>query len=194
MSITPNRIVLSPKPTNISSPIKAAARSPLRKIIKTSPKKRVCTAPAFQIWEDKKPQLEVEVEIHHDQENILQPKKIQPTRSNRRVLQPLNIKQFPGFITYTNSQPQKLTELYQPKNFDNINHSMHKFTKLPNYVTPPRSSSKYLVKTNLEDDLELKLINKSLHLKKRSMSVGKNDLKANLIRKNGFKIGKELVI
>lgn len=204
MSRTPSptkRSVLSPKPHNISSPFKVSPSklSPLRKVAKVSAKRKITNSPSFQIWEDPTPYQDTKVDvatIHHDQENILQPKKLAISRSNRQVLQPLSINKYPGYISYNSTTTHQLTELYQPPNFNNQNNSLHKFTKLPNFVTPPRKLNKYLVKSNDTDDLELHLLKKSQRLTRkhqRSNSVGKNDLKLNLITKNGFSIANPIV-
>lgn len=196
MSRTPSptkRSILSPKPHNINSGFKSNRVSPLRKLAKVSvvtKKKKVSAYPNFQIWEDPKPRQDANVEvdnIHQDQENILQPKKISIHRSNRVPLQPLSINEYPGFISYGSTSAQ-LTQLYQPSNYDNLSKSIHKFTNLPNFVTPPRKTNRYLVKSNEIDELDLHLSRKSNKLHQRSNSVGKNDLKLNLIKKNSFAI------
>lgn len=74
-----------------------------------------------------------------------------------------------------------------------------KINSLPNFVTPPRKNlmqnDKYLYKSsndlmNLtgEDEMENRLLAKQKRLRKRSMSVGKNDRKLHLITKNKFQI------
>ena len=145
---------------------------------------------------------------HDDQENILQPKLKQSTLkqasiARRKPLSNLNINEFSGYVTY-NQFPIQLNELYQPPNFQNELKSIHKFnSKLPCFVTPPRSNlqnglltSKYLVKSaieeepfNEEDEVEHRLMQKHSSIKKRrSLSVGKNDSKFKLIKKNNFQI------
>lgn len=145
---------------------------------------------------------------HNDQENILQPKIKQSTLKQasivrRKPLSNLNINEFSGYVTY-NQFPVQLTDLYQPPNFQNEQKSIHKFNnKLPCFVTPPRSNSqnglltsKYLVKSaieeepfNEEDEVEHRLMQKHNSIKKRrSLSVGKNNSKLKLIKKNNFQI------
>lgn len=144
---------------------------------------------------------------HNDQENILQPQIKQSTLkqagiTRRKPLSNLNINEFTGYVTY-NQFPVQLTDLYQPPNFQNEQKSIHKFNnKLPCFVTPPRSNlqngliSKYLVKSaieeepfNEEDEIEHHLMQKHNSIKKRrSLSVGKNDSKFKLIKKNNFQI------
>lgn len=144
---------------------------------------------------------------HRDQENILQPKIKQSTLkqasiAQRKPLSNLNINEFAGYVTY-NQFPRQLNELYQPPNYQNDLKSIHKFnTKLPCFVTPPRSNlqndltSKYLVKSAIEeepfnedDEVEKHLMQKHSSIKKRrSLSVGKNDSKFKLIKKNKFQI------
>lgn len=116
------------------------------------------------------------------------------------------------------SRGVKLTESWIPANANNEQKSLHKFqVGLPSYITPPRNlkyirldamvhdlastslAEKYLFKSNVpmfdevleeDDDVERHLQNKSgqLHRRKRAFSVGKNDSKLKLIRKNNFKI------
>lgn len=143
---------------------------------------------------------------HDDQENILQPlRKLHTLRQaslpRRMPLSNLNINEYGGYVTY-NQFPIQLNELYQPPNYQNEQKSTHKFNaKLPCFITPPRSNtqnltSKYLVKSTIEeepfceeDEVELRLTQKQDAIKKkRSMSVGKNDSKLKLIKKNNFLI------
>lgn len=145
---------------------------------------------------------------HFDQENVLQPKLKQRTlkqasHTKRTPLSNLNINEYAGYVTY-NQFPIQLNEMYQPPNYHNEQKTTHKFnTKLPCFITPPRTNghqdlitSKYLVKSSIEeepfneeDEIECRLIEKqNLMKKKRSLSVGKNDAKFKLIKKNNFQI------
>ncbi|RCK57463.1 hypothetical protein Cantr_06773 [Candida viswanathii] len=153
---------------------------------------------------------------HNDQENILQPKKDAIVRHNKRqVLANLSINEYKGYITVSGTRSQ-LTELYQPINFDNEFKSLHKQLNLPSYLTPSRRNrDKYLVKSGIDeieeenisdeedgdddDEVEVLLTKKKqqrvssgqtrvIRKHTRSMSLGKNDAKLNLIRKNKFSI------
>lgn len=116
------------------------------------------------------------------------------------------------------SRGVKLTEPWIPANANNEQNSLHKFQiGIPSYITPPRNlkyirldsmvrdlastslAEKYLFKSNVpmfdevleeDDDVERHLQNKSglLYRRKRAFSVGKNDSKLKLVRKNNFKI------
>ncbi|KAK6466081.1 hypothetical protein DFJ63DRAFT_50870 [Scheffersomyces coipomensis] len=116
----------------------------------------------------------------------------------------------------SSSSSSQLTELYQPISFNNEFKSLHKFQNIPSYLTPSRrnkfsaAANKFLYYTNnkvFEDDndaeaevdddvevdeVELHLRNKYNHnhmrKHKRSFSVGTNDSKLNLIKKNNFTI------
>lgn len=145
----------------------------------------------------------------NEQENILQPKYKQISQSQnllvRKPLQDLNIDEYKGFINHSNGYIEPLTEAFIPKTFKSDNHSAHKFyNNYPSYVSPMKSNSKFLFKSGLniihddvennefneDDDLEQNLLKKLMMIKlhKRSFSLGKNDLKSHLIRKNGFTI------
>ncbi|ODV81912.1 uncharacterized protein CANTADRAFT_3971 [Suhomyces tanzawaensis NRRL Y-17324] len=230
MSSTPSptkRSVLSPKPSNISSPFrKAAPFTKLSPLVHHKP--ALVATPAkkpklnFTIFEDSPAQHPVDVELspvsnrpnHYDQENILQPKKVaEPAHRPhaRTPLGDLNLNQFAGYIHYTGGESRQLAELYQPANFNNDFNSLHKHTNIPCYLTPSRAAKdKYLVRSNMDsvdelevdetDDAELTLLRKHHRLQnrvattgmvkkhRRSMSVGKNDAKLKLIRKNNFTI------
>lgn len=131
-----------------------------------------------------------------DKENILQPKVLalpQASYTHRRPLGNLNISEFQGHLSARGQfecGPVKLQELYQPKNFDNESRSVHKFNRLPSYVTPPRNTlNKILYRTlNEDDEVECRLVAKSKKVRNRSMSVGVNKGKAHLVSKNKFKI------
>lgn len=145
---------------------------------------------------------------HDDQENILQVKKqtrnLKQSQFLRRIpLSDLSIEEFPGHVRGDGSS-NKLNELYQPANFQSLLNSVHRLNiSLPSYTTPPRSklhcdfvASRYLVKSREKDvqgginDVENMLIHKSdlIKQRKRSYSVGKNDKKLNLVKKNNFAI------
>lgn len=145
---------------------------------------------------------------HDDQENILQVKQqtrdLKQSHFLRRVpLSDLSIEDFPGYIKCDGSTNQ-LRELYQPANFQSLLNSVHRLNiSLPSYTTPPRSrlhcdfvANRYLVKSRAKDvqsglnDVENMLIHKSdlIRQRKRSYSVGKNERKLNLIKKNNFAI------
>ncbi|KAI5956884.1 hypothetical protein KGF54_000502 [Candida jiufengensis] len=198
MSSTPSssptkRSVLSPKPTNFTSPIKKPTTrsqfSPKKSISKPStPSKKKSSTLGFTIWEDKQITTTQEVvgtptsnkQNHNDQENILQPKKIHNIRSiQRQPLSNLNISEFKGYITKNNETTQ-LTELYNSPNFNNDFKSLHKFNNLPCFVTPTKKE-KYLTSSSTSS-------NYCIQKHKRSLSVGHNDSKLDLIKKNGFTI------
>lgn len=233
------RSILSPKPSNLTN-----NNSPLGKRFNTSsrltpspsksgyhrssatpsPKKQTL---GFTIWEDKVDKSNSTTDVvgtptsnklnHNDQENILQPKKVENKRfhNDRQPLSNLSINEFKGFISTNGAAPIQLTELYQPINFNNEFKSLHKQLNIPSYVTPSRRyRDKYLVKSGIdeideeiEDEMELLLskkqqqrsttlsakpnnINKTHLIRKhtRSLTVGKNDSKLSLIRKNKFSI------
>lgn len=150
---------------------------------------------------------------HNDQENILQPKKTSTTiprmAADRKPLSNLSITDFPGYVGGS-----ALTELYQPPNFENDFKSIHKFLGCPSYVSPVKKD-RYLVETAAEGvfsgfrdadndsnevfDLENPpatptkshkslLTTHMIRKHRRSLSVGKNDSKLKLIRKNNFSI------
>ncbi|KAG7661751.1 uncharacterized protein J8A68_004699 [[Candida] subhashii] len=135
----------------------------------------------------------------------------------RKPLAPLSINEFPGFVSFANSSiPRQLTQLYHPPNFNNEFKSLHKKSNLPSFVTPSRRNrDKYLVVSNRKsldecpfdededndiDETELYLIKKQqqrlsstvrnniIRKHTRSLSVGKNESKLSLIRKNNFTI------
>ncbi|CAH6720111.1 hypothetical protein CLIB1444_03S04632 [[Candida] jaroonii] len=136
----------------------------------------------------------------NEQENILQPKlKHLPQTNNtfRSPLSNLSINEYPGFINFDNfSKPQQLNEPFIPKNFKNESNSIHKFyNNYPSYISPMKSNNKFLFKSvesnefNEDDALEQDLFKKSVLIRrKRSLSLGKNDLKLSLIKKNDFTI------
>lgn len=136
----------------------------------------------------------------NEQENILQPKlKYLPQNNDafRSPLSNLSINDYPGFINFDNfSKPQQLNEPFIPKNFKNESNSVHKFyNNYPSYISPMKSNNKFLFKSvesnefNEDDALEQDLFKKSVLIRrKRSLSLGKNDLKLSLIKKNDFTI------
>lgn len=148
---------------------------------------------------------------HNDQENILQPKPLnlkQQSFPKRVPLKPLSTNEFPGFLKTIESDPAlsrsiQLTEPYVPQNYKSTTSTnLHHFNSLPSFVTPPRKNlvhnDKFLFKSEFLDDkendddlLERHLIAKHKNLvrrHKRAMSVGKNDAKAPLVKKNTFSI------
>ncbi|KAK6458176.1 uncharacterized protein RJT20DRAFT_126125 [Scheffersomyces xylosifermentans] len=155
---------------------------------------------------------------HNDQENILQPKKIAgnnsfDSRSNCRTgrvpLRNLNIYEFPGHYSSSSHSTTQLTELYQPATFNNEFKSVHKYVNIPCFLTPSRRSNKeqYMVRSSSgnfdEEAIDEEIDESDLTLErkhqqqlkrqpggnhKRSYSVGKNDGKLPLIRKNNFTI------
>lgn len=139
----------------------------------------------------------------NEQENILQPKYKYLPQQNllvRKPLMVLNPNEFKGFLM-VNDTVEQLTEPFVPKTFKNESNTIHKFHNgMPSYVSPMKSS-KFLFKSsaiketefNDDDELEHNLLRKLLLIKrnkfhKRSFSLGKNDLKHDLIKKNGFTI------
>lgn len=142
----------------------------------------------------------------NEQENILQPKyKNLPQNKSQQVrkpLQNLSIHEYKGFINQSHDLIEPLTEPFVPKTFKTDSISVHKFhSNTPSYVSPMKSNSKFLFRSGLnvihdenesneDDDLEQSLLKKLLMIKrhKRSFSLGKNDLKSDLIKKNGFTI------
>lgn len=226
------RSILSPKPSNISTVSPFGKRytrltpSPTKHSFKsTSPSPKKSTL-SFTIWEDKVDKSNSTTAVvgqttsnklnHNDQENILQPKKEEIVRYNKRtVLGNLSINEYKGYIAMSGTRSQ-LSELYQPINFDNEFKSLHKQLNIPSYLTPSRRNrDKYLVKSgvhdivseeeqeeedaNDEDEVEVLLAKKKqqrilpgqTHLIRkhtRSMSLGKNEAKLSLIRKNNFSI------
>lgn len=170
------------------------------------PRKQKSTRLPFEIFEDKKPYVRVGSGLssvsnksnHNDQENILQPKMRLEAGSGsgpgsdhntvRSPLSDLSITKFPGYVLYPQtSKPARLTELYLSQTYNNDFKSLHKKLDFPCYLTPPRGQrSKYLVRSDSADDLDMK---KAVHMKhRRSASVGKNESKKSLLRKNSFKI------
>ncbi|KAG7194929.1 uncharacterized protein KQ657_004037 [Scheffersomyces spartinae] len=163
---------------------------------------------SFEIFEDKRPYKRVSTTSttslsnksnHNDQENILQPKmrliadsvtattNTPPTTTpmTRSPLSDLNIAKFPGYIHYPQSRRQiQLTDLYVSQTHNNDFNSLHKKLDFPCYLTPPRDQrSKYLVRSNNDDVM---MIKRAAH--RRSSSVGKNESKKTLLKKNAFKI------
>lgn len=143
-----------------------------------------------------------------NQENILQPKlKSIPQHGRPRIpLSNLSIDEFKGYLHQPqNSLPNQshinLQEPFIPKTFKNDFNSQHRFyNNMPSYISPVKSNQQYLFKSGLdsiqdcneinEDDIiEQHLRQKLLLMKhKRSHSLGKNDLKFDLIKKNDFTI------
>lgn len=137
-------------------------------------------------------------ESFDDKENILQPKKLpikQQSYTRRTPLGELNMDEFAGYLHGRGSLtrgPIKLTDKYYPSTQNNERNSLHKFNRLPSYITPPRNAlNKILYRTNRDDDeIERKLVAKLIDVarRKRLMSVGVNKGKSHLITKNKFKI------
>lgn len=131
---------------------------------------------------------------HNDQENILQPKPLNLKQYGtvRKPLTNLDINEYPGYINYALGPSLQLKEVYYPPNFRNDSTNLHKFTQLPNFVTPPRRNLQhndtYLVKSVEDEETILLSKQRALLRKKRSMSVGRNSGKLPLIRKNPFPI------
>lgn len=133
-----------------------------------------------------------------DKENVLKPKKIglkQSAYTHRKPLGNLSIDKFPGYIhgrTSLTRGPIRLTEMYYPSTQNNEAQTLHKFNRLPSYITPPRNAlNKILYRSNCDDDeVERKLVAKLMDVsrRKRLMSVGVNKGKAHLVTKNKFKI------
>lgn len=165
--------------------------------------------PGFHIYHDppssKSPTLSGAAQdvLNDDKENILQPKVmglLQHNYTHRRPLAPLSIQKFPGYASSVGQLRrgrQRLTTIYQPKNFQNESRSVHKFSTLPSFVTPPRNSlTRILHRSGSNagddevDDLEQMLIAKLKEVarRKRAMSVGANRGKQHLIRKVNFTI------
>lgn len=145
-----------------------------------------------------------------EQENILQPTlktfKQNTLHLTRTPLGQLDIDEFKGQIIQ-NGIIENLSIPFVPKHFENDSNSAHKFHhNLPSFVSPMKSNTRFLFKSglnvihdgleenefNADDELEYNLLQKSLALKRnghqRSFSLGKNDLKHGLIKKNGFTI------
>ena len=133
-----------------------------------------------------------------DKENILQPKKMpskQSSYQNRRPLGNLNVDDFPGYISAAGSirkGPVRLRELYHSRTFNNESKTLHKYNRLPSYITPPRNLLHKILYCGgtEEDDIErrLNLKLRELARRRRLMSVGFNKGKTHLITKNQFKI------
>ncbi|EGV62738.1 hypothetical protein PSN45_000696 [Yamadazyma tenuis] len=146
----------------------------------------------------------------NEQENILQPKfkilKQHSMHQPRKPLANLSIADFKGYIIQ-NDCVETLNEPLIPSTFKNDSNSAHKFHfGLPSFISPMKSNTKFLFRSDLnsipdglenefnaDDELELILLSKSVAIQsskshRRSLSLGKNDLKRNLIKKNGFTI------
>lgn len=133
-----------------------------------------------------------------DKENILQPKKMpskQSTRPSRKPLDNLSAEEYPGYVTGfggLRKGPVRLREVFHSKTFINESRTVHKYNRLPSYITPPRNLMKKILYSSGtdEDDIERRLAIKLRELarRKRLMSVGFNRGKAHLISKNLFKI------
>ncbi|CAK9440095.1 uncharacterized protein LODBEIA_P41950 [Lodderomyces beijingensis] len=164
-----------------------------------SPNKKVAISPSlgFSIWEDSPKPAPAAASArdfppatsnklnHNDQENILQPKQVPVYRSigARKPLMDLSVNKYRGYVTQ-GSTTQQLTTLYEPANFNNDFKSLHKFTDAPGFVTPSRTNrGKYLVRS-----LSSEKISGRVQKHSRSMSLGKNEMKRTLIKKNSFPI------
>lgn len=194
----------SPTKSNTSTP----ARNPFLQTLPVKlPKLGVSLTPrkrptlGFTIYEDKPEeyakhhQTQNSDEIHDDKENILQPKVMALKQTGTRTpLVDLSILEYPGFLvseTYTHQK--KLDQVYQPKNYNNESRTVHKYNRLPSYITPPRNAMKkilYQSVPNADDDVERRLASKHRDImrRKRSMSVGVNKGKVHLVAKNNFEI------
>lgn len=133
----------------------------------------------------------------------------------REPLTQLSVNEYPGYIAVGKGRLTQLTEPWIPSNSNNEQKSLHKFqTGIPSFITPPRNlkfirldsvlkdfasttlTEKYLFKSNVpifdeeeEDEVERSLQWKEMEMKrKRSNSVGMNDGKLKLIKKNNFEI------
>lgn len=202
------------------SPNKSKTSTPRNPFVQTLPVKlpklgvsltpsRKSTALGFTIYEDKPEDhakyhhTEYTAEVHDDKENILQPKVmalkqtsgLTGLRGTRSPLANLSISEYPGYLisdaafTYQ----RRLDQVYQPKHYNNESRSVHKFNRLPSYITPPRNAMKkllYQTIANEDDDVEKRLAVKLQNLmrRKRAMSVGVNKGKAHLVVKNKFKV------
>ncbi|CUM62624.1 uncharacterized protein PRCAT00000178001 [Priceomyces carsonii] len=201
------RSVLSPKHSNVSSPSpkKNKLENPFHTCAKLSNDKYLKSSPSpkkavlgFTIYEDHKKLTETQESVegdegnlnHNDQENILKPLKIPTKRTHRKPLGNLSIHDYPGYISYNDFKfKSQLSEVFQPKNYDNEFKSLHKQLDLLSYVTPPRNSRQKYLAHSYSDDVEDSLVGKSKIIRrKRSMSVGRNESKLNLITKNKFNI------
>lgn len=154
---------------------------------------------------------------HEDQENILQPKKLTSSpatktssttssveRGKRTPLGELSISQFKGYLTTQDEGTRQLCDLYQPVLYENEFGTAHKFTNLPGYLTPSRrnrrnssggggisGSSGYLSVSNATLEAGRNSWSSRNHMvnkKTRSMSVGRNEAKRDLIKKGTFTI------
>lgn len=142
--------------------------------------------------------LDAEV-AHDDKENILQPKQMvlfQSSYPSRRPLANLALSDFPGYMHVAGllqMGPVQLKQVYQPANYANESRSVHKYNRLPSYITPPRNMMRKILHASTEeedDDVEMRLLAKQNEYirRKRSMSVGINKGKAHLVAKSKFKI------
>lgn len=196
-----------------SSPIKSKSSTPARNpFVRSLPVKlpklgvsltpsRASSSLGFTIYEDKPEehakhhQTQNADETHDDKENILQPKIMalkQTSMATRSPLANLSISEYPGYLI-SDSHQRTLKEVYQPRNYNNESRTVHKFNRLPSYITPPRNAMKkilYLTMSNEDDDVERRLASKHRDImrRKRSMSVGVNKGKAHLVVKNNFKV------
>lgn len=199
--------VKSNSPSAKNSPVKA---NPFTALLVRLPKIGVDLTPrkpsslGFSIYEDTPEEAAVHrsqtpetFNASDDKENILQPKKMAPaqTRQSRKILGNLSVDDFPGYVSAFGSirkAPVRLRELYHSRTYNNESKSLHKYNRLPSYITPPRNSLNkilYCGGTD-EDDIErrLNLKLRELARRKRLMSVGFNKGKQHLVTKNSFKI------
>lgn len=116
-----------------------------------------------------------------DKENVLQPKGTAPRRHGRTPLAPLSIHEFPGFCASGSVVPRaRLLTLYHPPTAQNESRSLHKFSGVQSFVSPPRSRPLHVLN---EDELEERLARKA-----RSLSVGANRGKRGLVLKPAFRV------
>lgn len=173
----------------------------------------------FQIYEDSQQEYELyhkprstaplsEAEVNDDKENVLQPKGTCRPRGGaaaRVPLADLGVLRFPGFLSsrgQLQAVPVQLCDVYQPKHCNNESRTLHKFTGLPSFITPPRGAMTRILHRTLPssgdepalhdepDELERRLVLRLHELlrRKRAMSVGVNSGKAHLVQKNPFHI------
>ncbi|PSK35577.1 hypothetical protein C7M61_004366 [Candidozyma pseudohaemuli] len=203
----------TPSPTKSNSPSgknSPTKTNPFTALLVRLPKIGVDLTPrkasslGFTIYEDSpeeamryKVQTSELANASDDKENILQPKKMEPKQAlrPRKPLGNLNVDDFPGYVSAVGSirrAPVRLRELYHSKTYNNESKSLHKYNRLPSYITPPRNSLQkilYCGGTD-EDDIERRLTLKLRELarRKRLLSVGFNKGKQHLVTKNLFKI------
>ncbi|KAI5970023.1 hypothetical protein CANMA_000926 [Candida margitis] len=187
---------LSPQRKNFAAGPKYANKSPMRsgsQVRTPSPKKpKPAASLGFTIWEDNVDNTSHDVvgtptsnkANHNDQENILQPKQTCHRSGHRTPLQDLSINSFKGYIS-SGGVTTQLDDPYQPLHFDNGFRSAHRFNNLPPFVTPVKKD-RYLAKSGRVD--EWKVEASSVRKHGRSLSVGMNEAKRDLVQKPKFAI------